>query len=200
MSRRIYVAVTGANEAWAGHTGPGRGNPTGEEAGQFQANCEVLFRCCPGLAASLPLSSGSLGGGWGGLGILKACWHTAHIKYTSDSLVLPCMYPSRPHTCAAPPTHGKLLPQASVTNASHAPPPPCTPAHRSRPGGRSWGFLSSPGSSRSLGQPAPALGTHHPTPQKTGSKKYFKSQAETWKMSCLSVWIKVCVSVSPVFF
>ena len=41
---------------------------------------------------------------------------------------------------------------------------------------------------------------HPPTPQKTGSKKYFKSQAETWKMSCLSVWIKVCVSVSPVFF
>ena len=41
---------------------------------------------------------------------------------------------------------------------------------------------------------------HPPTPQKTGSKKYFKSQAETWKMSCLSVWIKVCVSVSLVFF
>ena len=40
---------------------------------------------------------------------------------------------------------------------------------------------------------------HPPTPQKTGSKKYFKSQAETWKMYCLSVWIKVCVSVSPVF-
>ena len=29
---------------------------------------------------------------------------------------------------------------------------------------------------------------HPPTPQKTGSKKYFKSQVETWKMSCLSVW------------
>ena len=32
------------------------------------------------------------------------------------------------------------------------------------------------------------------------AEKYFKSQAETWKMSCLSVWIKVCVSVSLVFF
>lgn len=158
MIRRIYVAVTGANEAWAGHTGPGRGNPTGEEAGQFQANCEVLFRCCPGLAASLPLSRGSMGRGKG-VGILKARRHTAHIKHTSHSLVLPCMYPSRPHTRAAPPTHGKLLPQASVTNASHAPPPPCTPAHRSRPGGWSCGFLSSPGSSRSLGRPAPALGS-----------------------------------------
>ena len=41
---------------------------------------------------------------------------------------------------------------------------------------------------------------HPPTPQKTGSKKYFKSQAENWKMSCLSVWIKVYVSVSLVFF
>ena len=39
-----------------------------------------------------------------------------------------------------------------------------------------------------------------PTPQETGSKKYFKSQAENWKMSCLSVWIKVYVSVSLVFF
>ena len=39
-----------------------------------------------------------------------------------------------------------------------------------------------------------------PTPQENGSKKYFKSQAENWKMSCLSVWIKVCVSVSLVFF
>ena len=39
-----------------------------------------------------------------------------------------------------------------------------------------------------------------PTSQENGSKKYFKSQAETWKMSCLSVWIKVCVSVSLVFF
>ena len=28
-----------------------------------------------------------------------------------------------------------------------------------------------------------------PTPQKTGSKKYFKSQADNWKMSCLSLWI-----------
>lgn len=158
MIRRIYVAVTGANEAWAGHTGPGRGNPTGEEAGQFQANCEVLFCCCPGLAASLPLSRGSMGRGKG-VGILKARRHTAHIKHTSHSLVLPCMYPSRPHTRAAPPTHGKLLPQASVTNASHAPLPPCTPAHRSRPGGWSCGFLSSPGSSRSLGRPAPALGS-----------------------------------------
>ena len=63
MIRRIYVAVTGANEAWAGHTGPGRGNPAGEEAGQFQANCEVLLHCCPGLAASLPLSRGSMGRG-----------------------------------------------------------------------------------------------------------------------------------------
>ena len=39
-----------------------------------------------------------------------------------------------------------------------------------------------------------------PTPQENGSKKYFKSQAENWKMSCLSVWIKVYVSVSLVFF
>ena len=134
--------------------GPGRGNPTGEEAGHFQANCEVLFRCCPVLAASLPLSKGSLG--WGR--ILKARWHTTHIKHTSDSLVLPCMYPSRPHTHAAPPTHRDPLPQASVTNTSHTPPPPCSLAHGSQPGGRSWGVLSSPGSSRSLGRPAPALG------------------------------------------
>ena len=41
---------------------------------------------------------------------------------------------------------------------------------------------------------------HPPTPQENDSKKYFKSQAEIWKMSCLSVWIKVCVSVSLVFF
>ena len=31
-----------------------------------------------------------------------------------------------------------------------------------------------------------------PTPQETGSKKYFKSQAENWKMSCLSLWIYPC--------
>ena len=39
-----------------------------------------------------------------------------------------------------------------------------------------------------------------PTPQENGSKKYFKSQAETWKMPCLTVWIKVYVSVSLEFF
>ena len=35
------------------------------------------------------------------------------------------------------------------------------------------------------------------TSQENGSKKYFKSQAENWKMSCLSVWIKVYVSPAP---
>ena len=135
------------------------------QLGKRQVNSRLIARSCSAAALAwpppYPLAEGAWAGegGRGGLGILKARWHTAHIKYTSDSLVLPCMYPSRPHTCAAPPTHGKLLPQASVTNASHAPPPPCTPAHRSRPGGRSWGFLSSPGSSRSLGRPAPALGS-----------------------------------------
>ena len=52
----------------------------------------------------------------------------------------------------------------------------------------------------------PSLPRCHPhslpptTSQENGSKKYFKSQAENWKMSCLSVWIKVYVSVSLVFF
>ena len=45
-----------------------------------------------------------------------------------------------------------------------------------------------------------ATPTTPPTSQENGSKKYFKSQAENWKMSCLSVWIKVYVSVSLVFF
>ena len=38
---------------------------------------------------------------------------------------------------------------------------------------------------------------HPPTPQKTGSKKYFKSQAENWKMSCLSVWIFLTQGFNP---
>ena len=47
--------------------------------------------------------------------------------------------------------------------------------------------------------PKPAL-LPPPTPQENGSKKYFKSQAETWKISWLSVWIYVCLSVSLVGF
>ena len=47
--------------------------------------------------------------------------------------------------------------------------------------------------------PKPAL-PPPPTPQENGSKKYFKSQVETWKISWLSVWIYVCLSVSLVGF
>ena len=47
--------------------------------------------------------------------------------------------------------------------------------------------------------PKPAL-LPPPTPQENGSKKYFKSQVETWKISWLSVWIYVCLSVSLVVF
>ena len=39
-----------------------------------------------------------------------------------------------------------------------------------------------------------------PNPQENGSKKYFKSQAENCKISWLSVWIYVCLSVSLVGF
>ena len=39
-----------------------------------------------------------------------------------------------------------------------------------------------------------------PSPQENGSKKYFKSQAENCKISCLSVWIYVCLSVNLVVF
>ena len=47
--------------------------------------------------------------------------------------------------------------------------------------------------------PKPAL-LPPPTNQEKGSKKYFKSQTETLKISWLSVWIYVCLSVSLVGF
>ena len=63
-----------------------------------------------------------------------------------------------------------------------------------------------PGSGRSPGEengnPLQYSCRHLPPPhlKKSGSKKYFKSQAGNQKIPCLSVWIYVCLSVSLLFF